>query len=301
MIRQLGAPRLHYTLLLCSVLISLNVAGAQGSDATIIGVAEETPNLSTLLNAIGAAGLTQTLQGTGPYTVFAPTNEAFAKLSDTELSALLSDREALRRVLSYHIVPGSFTTSDISPEIKAQGFATLGGADLPVTEQGVGDATVTTVNIPASNGVLFAIDSVLTPPEAVAEEDTEVPESAETDDALYSSSAEARQRFELTEAGGSGVSGSALIAEYAGERAIVTLSLSGTPTGGEHPAALYAGSCESLSATALVELEPYIGDFGFSTTVVELPYGDVVAGDHALAVSLSPTDPSIVACGEVGP
>jgi len=276
--------------------LSLSLAFAQtpGDDQTVVGVAEGTPDFSTLLNALDAAGLTETLQGTGPYTIFAPTNEAFAKLSDAELSALLADREALARVLSYHVVPGSFTTADITEDMT--GFPTLEGSELPITEEGVGDATVTAVNIPASNGVVFAIDTVLTPP---AETDGTGDATSEAG-ALYSSTAEASERFALDEVQGSGVSGSVLVTEYEGGRTVVSISLSGTPAGGLHPAALYSGSCELFSGEAVAALEPVSGDTGFSTTVLDLPFADVVSGDHALFVNVSEADATPAACGEVG-
>lgn len=283
--------------LLLSLSFSLGLAAAQPVDEgqTVVGVAESTPDFSTLLNALDAAGLTETLQGSGPFTIFAPTNDAFAKLSDEELSALLEDRDALERVLTYHVVPGSFTTSDITAEMTA--FPTLEGSDLPITQDGVGNATVTAVNIPASNGVVFAIDTVLTPPAETAAAETA--EAAEGDP-LYSSSAEASQRFPLNKVGGSGVSGSVLVAEYAEGRAVVSISLSGTPTGGLHPAALYTGGCDAFSGDAVSALEPVSGDTGFSTTVLDIPFAEIVGGDHALFINLSEEDPTAAACGEVG-
>lgn len=276
-------------------LVAAQEAQPADEELSVIGVAESTPDFSTLLNALDAAGLTGTLQGSGPFTVFAPTNEAFAKLSDEELSALLEDRDALERVLTYHVVPGSFTTSDITAEMTA--FPTLEGSDLPITQNGVGDATVTAVNIPASNGVVFAIDTVLTPPAETAAAETA--ETAEGDP-LYSSSAEMSQRFTIDEVGGSTVSGSVLVAEYTGGRAVLSISLSGTPAGGVHPAALYAGSCDVFSSDAVSALEPVSGDSGFSTTVVELPYAEIVGGDYALFINFSEADPTAAACGEVG-
>lgn len=279
-----------------SLALSLGLAAAQPLDEgqTVVGVAESTPDFSTLLNALDAAGLTETLQGSGPFTIFAPTNDAFAKLSDEELSALLEDRDALERVLTYHVVPGSFTTSDITAEMTA--FPTLEGSDLPITQDGVGDATVTAVNIPASNGVVFAIDTVLTPPAETAAAETAEAEG----DPLYSSSAEASQRFPLGEVGDSGVSGSVLVAEYAEGRTVLSISLSGTPAGGLHPAALYAGGCDAFSGDAVSALEPVSGDTGFSTTVLDIPFAEIVGGDHALFINLSEEDPTAAACGEVG-
>lgn len=286
------ALRRSCALLLSLLSLSLAFAQTSGDDQTVIGVAENTPDFSTLLNALDVAGLTETLRGAGPFTIFAPTNEAFAKLSNDELSALLADRDALQRVLSYHVVPESFTTSDFTQGMSR--FPTLEGSELPITESGVGDATVTAVNIPASNGVVFAIDTVLTPPDEAAAEDKPAPE-----DTLYSSSAEAIDRFEVAEVDGSGVSGSVLVADYAEGRAVVTVSLSGTSAGGEHPAALYAGSCNALSGDPLTELEPVSGDTGVGTTVVALSLTELVGSNRALYVTLSPDDPTVVACGEI--
>ena len=269
----------------------LTSALAQGSeDTTVVGVAAATPDFSTLVSALSAAGLTETLQGSGPFTVFAPTNEAFAKLSEGDLNALLADRAALTKVLTYHVVPGSFTTSDITEDM--QSFATLEGSPLPITQQGVGDAAVTAVNIPASNGVLFAIDTVLTPPAAATG-------GTASGGGLYSSTAEASERYTLGEANGSGVSGSVLVAEYSGDRTVVSISLLGTPAGGAHPAALYLGSCNDLSRV-VAALEPVSGATGFGTTVLDVPFADIVSGDHALNVTASAADDTAVACGEVG-
>ena len=273
-------------------LIGTQFAAAQSAqeDTTVVGVAAATPDFSTLVSALSAAGLTETLQGSGPFTVFAPTNEAFAKLLEGDLNALLADRAALARVLTYHVVPGSFTTSDITEDM--QSFSTLEGSPLPITQQGVGDAAVTAVNIPASNGVLFAIDTVLTPPTAATG-------STASGGGLYSSTAEASERYTLDEANSSGVSGSVLVAEYSGNRTVVSISLSGTPTGGVHPADLYLGSCNDLSRV-VASLEPVSGDTGFSTTVLDLPFADIVGGDHALNVTAAEGDDTAVACGEVG-
>lgn len=280
-------------LLLTAGLLWASSALAQG-DGTVLEVAAETPEFSTLINVLDAAGLTQTLQGDGPFTVFAPTNEAFARLPAGELDALLADRSALARVLSYHVVPGSYTTADITAEMT--GFATLTGDELPITQEGVGDAAVTAVNIPASNGVVFAIDTVLTPP--VAEAGTE-PETGETG-GLYSSTAEASERYELSEVGGSGVSGSALVAEYRGGRAIVTVSLNGAAAQ-EYAAGLYVGSCADAGEEQVAALEPVSGALGFGTTTLQLPFQTVVGGDHKVLISGDETgvgEP--VACGEVG-
>ncbi len=269
-------------------LLWASSAFAQG-DGTVLEVAAETPEFSTLINVLDAAGLTQTLQGGGPFTVFAPTNEAFARLPAGELDALLADRSALARLLSYHVVPGSFTTADITAEMT--GFTTLTGDELPITQEGVGDAAVTAVNIPASNGVVFAIDTVLTPPAVTAGAE---PETGETG-GLYSSTAEASERYALLEVGGSGVSGSALVAAYGGGRAIVTVSLNGASQ--EAAAGLYAGGCADGGLETVAALEPVSGALGFSTTTLPIPFQTVLGGDHKVLV-LSGNE--TVACGEVG-
>lgn len=278
----------HALLLFLAALAWTPLVGAQsGGDQTVVGVAAGTPEFSTLVNVLDAAGLTETLQGDGPFTVFAPTNEAFARLPAGELDALLSDRSALARLLSYHVVPGSYTTADISADMS--GFTTLTGDELPITQEGVGDAAVTAVNIPASNGVLFAIDAVLTPPTASAEE-------ADEAGALYSSTAEARERYALLEVAGSGVSGSALVAEYGGGRAIVTVSLTGAGSG-DYEAGLYTGSCADETDERVAELEDVPGALGFSTTPLEVPYETITGGDHKVLVL---SGGETVACGEVG-
>lgn len=284
------------------VVIGLGLAWAQlvaaqstGDDATVVGVAAETPDFSTLVGALSAAGLTETLQGSGPFTVFAPTDEAFNKLSKDDLDALLADRAALTRVLTYHVVPGSFTTSDITEDMKS--FTTLEGSELPITQRGVGDAAVTAVDILASNGVVFAIDTVLTPPAQTSSAGDSG--AASGGSGLYSSIADASERYTLEEVGGSGVSGSVLVAEYSGDRTVVSISLSGTPAGGRHPATLYLGSCDALS-DEVAGLEPVSGDTGFGTTVLDVPFSDIVGGDHALNVTMSEGDSAAVACGEVG-
>lgn len=290
----------HLTLL--AGLVLLSAAWAQ-PDTTVIGVAAESPDFSTLLSALEIADLTQELQGEGPFTLFAPTNSAFAALSDADLDALLADREALREVLSYHVVPGRYTTADIGPDMSA--FDTLQGGELPITQQGVGTATVTAVNLEASNGVVFAIDAVLTPPEgAETAAGTDGAPDGAPDGELYSSTAEASTRYPLNEVGGSGVSGSVLVAAYGDEgRSVLTVSLSGTPAGGVHPAVLVTGSCDA-PGDAVTELNDVSGSTGFGTTVVDLPFETVTGGDHALLIFLAPEgdpmDGTVVACGEVG-
>jgi uncharacterized surface protein with fasciclin (FAS1) repeats len=131
----------------------------------IVALAQATPDLSTLVDAVTAADLVETLQGEGPFTVFAPTNEAFSALGDTLDTLLLPEnREQLASVLTYHVVPSRALAADLSD---GQTLETVSGETLEVQVEGdtvtVGGATVTQADIEASNGVVHVIDTVLQP------------------------------------------------------------------------------------------------------------------------------------------
>jgi uncharacterized surface protein with fasciclin (FAS1) repeats len=120
--------------------------------------------------AIAAAGLTDTLSGSGPFTVFAPTNEAFATaLQSLGLTAdqLLADKDTLTKILTYHVIAGAVPSSTVMT-MDGQSVPTVNGAKVTIGVDGqnvtVNDAKVTAVDIPASNGVIHVIDSVLVPP-----------------------------------------------------------------------------------------------------------------------------------------
>jgi len=133
----------------------------------IVELASETDILSTLVAAVSAAGLVETLQGDGPFTVFAPTNEAFAALPDGTLESLLleENRDQLIAILTYHVVPGKVMSTDLSNGMTA---GTVEGSDITVTIDGYGvsinDASVVQADVEASNGVVHVIDSVILPP-----------------------------------------------------------------------------------------------------------------------------------------
>jgi uncharacterized surface protein with fasciclin (FAS1) repeats len=132
----------------------------------IVALAQDTPDLSTLVTAVSTAELAETLQGTGPFTVFAPTNAAFEELGGDQVQSLLKpeSREQLTNVLTYHVVPGELTASDLSD---GQKLETVAGETLTVKVDGdkvmVGDATVVNPDVEASNGVVHVIDTVLSP------------------------------------------------------------------------------------------------------------------------------------------
>ncbi len=128
----------------------------------IVTVAAGAPNLKTLVAAVQAAGLVDTLKGPGPFTVFAPTDEAFAKIPKAQLDALIADRAALTRVLTYHVVPGRVMAADV----RAGKVRSVQGSELTVATQGgvtVDNARVIATDIRASNGVVHLIDTVVLP------------------------------------------------------------------------------------------------------------------------------------------
>lgn len=131
----------------------------------IVGVAASNADFSTLVTALQAAGLVEALQGDGPLTVFAPTNEAFAKLPAGTLEALLADKAMLTKVLTYHVVSGKVTAAEV---MKLSSATTLEGSSVAIdTSNGVkvNDANVVSADVMASNGVIHVIDTVLIPTE----------------------------------------------------------------------------------------------------------------------------------------
>ena len=132
----------------------------------IVETATEAGTFTTLLTAATAAGLVETLQGEGPYTVFAPTDEAFAALPEGTLEGLLADPEALKQILLYHVVSGKVTSDQVVELTTADSVA--GPAIAIAVKDGtvyLNDTTkVVTTDIETSNGVIHVIDSVILPP-----------------------------------------------------------------------------------------------------------------------------------------
>jgi len=134
--------------------------GAMAQD--IVDTAVKAGNFKTLVAAVQAAGLVDTLKGPGPFTVFAPTDEAFAKIPKATLDGLLKDKAALTKVLTYHVVPGKVMAKDV----KAGKVKTVQGQEITVsTNMGVmvDQSKVIATDVAASNGVIHAIDTVLMP------------------------------------------------------------------------------------------------------------------------------------------
>ncbi|WP_445223457.1 fasciclin domain-containing protein [Catalinimonas locisalis] len=133
----------------------------------IVDLAGSQDNLSTLVAAVEAAGLVETLKGEGPFTVFAPTNEAFAALPEGTLEMLLKpeNKDKLVAILTYHVVSGSVESSALSDGMDV---ATVEGSDIAVEIEGesvmINNASVVNANVGASNGVVHVIDKVILPP-----------------------------------------------------------------------------------------------------------------------------------------
>ncbi len=147
-------------------LLTLTAAGFMAAPAfadDIVDVAVGAGSFTTLVAAVEAAGLVDTLKGEGPFTVFAPTDEAFAALPEGTVEALLEDIPTLTAILTYHVVPGQVMSTDLSDGMMAetvQGQSVTIGVDDAVTVDG---ATVVQADIEASNGVIHVIDAVILP------------------------------------------------------------------------------------------------------------------------------------------
>lgn len=148
-------------------LISINAQeySTKSASKDIVTTAVDAGIFKTLATALTEAGLIETLQGKGPFTVFAPTDEAFAKLPKGTVEGLLKDKEALKKVLLYHVVSGNVMSTDV---VKLSEATTVEGSKvkIKVVDGNVmlNNAKVTTTDVKASNGVIHIIDTVLSPP-----------------------------------------------------------------------------------------------------------------------------------------
>ena len=152
-----------------SAIAALAIVSGCATMQAPVSVAETiaaNPKLSTLNGLIAKAGLVDTLKGAGPFTVFAPNNDAFTKVPAKTMAALGADPALLKSVLSYHVVPGKTMAADV----KNGNTKTVQGANLALSKAGsfvtVEDAVVQMADITASNGVVHVIDAVLIPPPA---------------------------------------------------------------------------------------------------------------------------------------
>jgi uncharacterized surface protein with fasciclin (FAS1) repeats len=159
-------PFTRVALALGAVALIVGSAGpAQTAEPTkdIVTTAVEAGNFNTLAKALAEAGLVETLKGPGPFTVFAPTDEAFAKLPPGTLEALLADKAKLTKVLTYHVVPGAVMAADV---VKMSSAKTVEGQSVTIDTRGgvkVDNANVVKTDIVATNGVIHVIDAVILP------------------------------------------------------------------------------------------------------------------------------------------
>jgi uncharacterized surface protein with fasciclin (FAS1) repeats len=146
------------------VFTAMQATGGMKAEKDIVDTAVGAGSFNTLVTAVKAAGLVDTLKGEGPFTVFAPTDEAFAKLPEGTVEALLKDKEKLTAILTYHVVPGKVMAKDVAGLSSAK---TANGQVLSIkSENGevmVDNAKVVKVDIPCSNGVIHVIDTVVIP------------------------------------------------------------------------------------------------------------------------------------------
>lgn len=163
---KLGLANLALAAVLATGLIG-GAAGARAAEKDIVDTAVAAGQFKTLAAALGAAGLVETLKGPGPFTVFAPTDAAFAKLPAGTVEGLLKpeNKDQLVAILTYHVVPGRVMAADV---VKLEDAKTVNGKMLTVETKGdkvmINDATVTKTDIAASNGVIHVVDSVILPP-----------------------------------------------------------------------------------------------------------------------------------------
>ena len=163
--------RKRFTVTVCAVAVATLVALAglattshsASSSKDIVDTAVAAGDFKTLATALTEAGLVATLKGPGPFTVFAPTDAAFAKLPAGTLDALMKDKAKLVAVLTYHVVPGKLMAADV---VKLTSAKTVEGQDVKISTMGgvkVNNANVTMTDIVASNGVIHVIDTVILP------------------------------------------------------------------------------------------------------------------------------------------
>lgn len=147
--------------LLMAAAFSMSFGVAQAAD--IVDTAKSAGTFNTLVAAVEAAGLVDTLKGPGPFTVFAPTDAAFAKIPKAKLDALLKDKAALTKILTYHVVAGKVMAADVKPGA----VKSVEGSNLMVTAKSgkvmLDKSNVVKTDIAADNGVIHVIDTVLMP------------------------------------------------------------------------------------------------------------------------------------------
>ena len=153
---------LSVSLILCGLIAAPNFA-ADHHEKDIVDTAVAAGSFNTLAKALTEAGLVETLKGKGPFTVFAPTDEAFAKIPKATLEGLLADKEKLTQVLTYHVVAGKVMAADV---VKLKTATTVEGSKVKIKSKSgvtINNAKVVKADVEATNGVIHVIDTVLLP------------------------------------------------------------------------------------------------------------------------------------------
>jgi len=149
--------------------LAVSSVSVRAADKDIVDTAVGAGQFETLATALGAAGLVDTLKGKGPFTVFAPTDEAFAKLPAGTVENLLKpeNKDQLTAILTYHVVPGNVMAADV---VKLSEAETVNGKKVNIKVEGdtvmINDARVVSADVAASNGVIHVIDAVILPPQS---------------------------------------------------------------------------------------------------------------------------------------
>jgi len=155
---------LRRTLIALTAATTLTAGFAHAQEMDIVDTAVAAGTFNTLVAAVQAAGLVDTLKGEGPFTVFAPTDDAFAALPAGTVEGLLADPAALSAILTYHVVAGKVMSTDLTEGMTA---TTVNGADVTITLDGgakINGANIVAADIVATNGVIHVIDAVILPP-----------------------------------------------------------------------------------------------------------------------------------------
>lgn len=163
---------MHLRLIVAALALFVGLLGFSGSakaqSANIVDTAAAAGSFTTLTKLLNETGLNEVLKGAGPFTVFAPTDEAFAKLPKDQLETLLKNKEALKRVLSYHVVMEKVSSAEVAT-LNGKVIGTAAGTTVRVIAKDgkvqINTANVVKTDIAASNGVIHVIDTVLVPPE----------------------------------------------------------------------------------------------------------------------------------------
>ena len=264
-----------------ALLVTALILATSALAHNVVHIALENDDFSTLLSAVVDANLAGVLSRPGPFTVFAPTDAAFAKIPEATFNAILADQELLATILSYHVVAGDLRAADV---VDLRSVATVQGEPVTITADDMGirvnDATIIATDIVASNGVVHAVDTVMMPP------------------SLTSASVRVIA-LPIAAVGDSGVSGTLTLNRIAA-LTLVTVQLRGTAEDGDHPVHLHSGDCGS-GGGVVIPLNNVNGANGQSITLANAPLAVILTGNHYLNIHLSGSDiATVVACGEVG-